>query len=168
MRKIIFALEVVMILIICASSSYAGLFDNFFHPRPQVVQKDMLGLEVTSTSVTVLEFKPTFLVSTVTFRQNQSEGMDVGFLSGAGPAITLQNETQDANGMNYALYSASLGLLITGDSRADPTFVPSLVLQIAFLNNLVGVGVGYDLVKRVNTEQELFFIINFGINLTNN
>ena len=156
-----------VLLLGCASMVQAQTFDNFWHPRP-AAQTGMFARRAVAAPTSIWEFKPTLALVAASFRPVSGQPLQAGMLAGAGPALTFQNSTQDANGSNYANYSASFAFLMTGNSQSDPTFQPALALLIGGFNNIVSVGAEYDLVQRVNGASRFALLLNLGVNLTNN
>lgn len=158
-------LAVAIFTVISVCFVQAQGFDNFWHPRQ--VQTLKVG---TSTAAYVWEFKPTFQVSATVFRQSAdpNKSFVTSLLSAAGPALTYQHEGQLADGTNYADYAVSLAFLLSGTSDMAPFVQPKVALTGGFLNNVFQIGVGYDFYKDPAAKNQIFFLINLGINITNN
>jgi hypothetical protein len=118
----------------------------------------------------VLEFKPTFHVvaTKISKSADPSKTFDVGTLDAAGPALTVQSSHQNPDGQNYADYSASIVLLLSGNSGQSPEFVPAVALTAGFFNNIVELGGGYQISSQIAQPQKWFFLVSIGINLFNN
>lgn len=161
------AVVIILLLGVCSQAQAQG-FDNFWHPRPAAAKAAFQPEFVAGAPASIWEFKPTLALVATSFRPVSGGPMQTGLLAGAGPALTFQNSTQDANGVNYANYSASLAFLMTGNTQTDPTFEPALALLVGTFNNLIAVGVEYDLVQRTSGVSRFALLLNLGINLTNN
>ena len=154
---------VAFLLVALVEASDAQGWRNFFHPRPPIVKSDMAIFGATS-SVNVFEFKPSLVFVASSFRPSTTGGpWETGLLAGAGPALTFSYSTQDVNGVNSSLYSASFAFLMTGDTKQDPGFQPALALLVGAWNNVISVGVSYDLVQRITGVSRFAVLLNLGL-----
>lgn len=158
---------VLFLLLVVSVAAPAQTWENFWHPRPHAEANH--AFRMVSATPYLWEFKPSFSVSASSFRPGENGTATLAsFLSAAGPALTLQRTSTALDGSNYADFSVSLVLLVTGNSVDAPTLRPAVGLVGGVLNNLVNLGVGYDLAKRTDGYKQFFFLVSIGVNLTNN
>lgn len=156
-------LTTMLLIVGLVGISNAQGWSNFWGPRPPIVKSDMAIFGATA-SVNVFEFKPSLIFVASSFRPSTTGGpWETGLLAGAGPALTYSYSTQDVNGVNSSLYSASFAFLMTGDTKQDPGFQPALALLVGAWNNVISVGVSYDLVQRITGVSRFAVLINLGL-----
>jgi len=161
----------IAILLVLAATVQAQTWSNFWQPRPalKAEQHMMAAPGAVMIGNSILEFKPTAHIAVTQIRPGLNGASTVtDFLDAFGPALTLQHSTQDVNGINYADYSASAGLLLTGSTTQAPVFIPEAILTVGFFNNVLQAGVGYDLAARTDDLSRWSIHIGLGINITNN
>lgn len=161
--KRLLAVVLLIVALVGISSAQDGPWSNFWHARPPVIKSDMASFGA-AASVAQYQFKPSLIFVATSFRPSTSGGpWETGLLAGAGPALTYEYETQDVNGNNTSLYSASFAFLMTGDTKQDPGFQPALALLVGAWNNVISVGVSYDLVQRITGVSRFALLINLGL-----
>ena len=153
---------ILLFTLISISTLQAQTWDYFFHPRQN---KGTLALG----SVSEWQFHPTFTISATWIRPGLSgTPANYQFLSAAGPALTLQHTKALEDGSNYADYSVNLVFLLSGESSTEPLFKSAVALAGGFFNNVIELGVGYDITKRTDNLSRIFFLVSVGVNLSNN
>jgi hypothetical protein len=166
MKRFIALLAVLTVVSINLSQAQA--WNNFWHPRPPIY-KTTEGTFGATAPASVWEFKPTLSLIAMSFTPPTAGGAWVNSLfNGAGPALTYQYETQDANGVNFAQYSVSFGVYFAGSTNTDPNFQPAVALMAGALNNVVNLGAGYRITTQVNGSSRFFLLASFNLNLTQN
>lgn len=161
-------LAVALLVVAVSSLTQAQGWNNFWHPRPPAYGKTGEVFGATAPA-SVWEFKPTFSLIAMSFTPPTSGGAWTNSLfNGAGPALTYQYETQDANGINFAQYSFSLGVYFAGATNTDPNFQPAMALMAGALNNVVNIGAGYRFAAQAVGTSRFFLLASFNINLTQN
>ncbi len=115
-------------------------------------------------------FKPTIQIPALKLTKSiRTDAIaDATLFASAGGGITYQRTIQK-NNQNYSTFSVSLIALLMGDtSKTGEVLDFSVAGTLGFLNNIIQVGLGFDLGKVPAERGRLFFLLSAGINLTNN
>jgi hypothetical protein len=110
-------------------------------------------------------FKPEIVIPMLYLQKSLAESslVDINLFTGTGGGITYQrNELR--NGVNYATFSVAAALFLT-KSGSYTNATPSIMCGC--LNNVIMLGVGYNLGKCDCNERRTIVLLSIGINLTN-
>ncbi len=164
---------VILALLLMSAGAQAQTWQNFWQPAPlKDMQRGILIMSEGSTNATgisVLEFKPIAELSAMQIRPGNNSGVapETDFFTAAGVGLAMQNTVLGTDGKNYAQWSITAAILMSGSTQKAPTFEPMAAILFGVWNNLFQIGPGYDF-RKVEGRSQWSIVMNVGVNLTNN
>lgn len=152
---------------------FLGTTNCFSQSIFKIVPKPPVAAAAAATAETPIikrVWRPTVVLPALKLVQStRPESQLDGLLSpSTGGGISFQKLAfnSDTNKWESLISFSPATILLTGNLTADNPIDLSYVANVAFFNNLIAVGVGYDF-GNVGDRSRLFFGINLGISLNN-
>ena len=156
--------------LLVSTGAQAQTWDYFFHHRP-AIERAVLGPDnvpratLAPASPFIYAFVPSFhvIATAVRFSNDPSKSLVTSVLNGVGPGLTLAHMGQNADGSNYADWTATLSVIPSMDPQYDPNFQPMIALEAGVLNSLLNIGVGLDINKRIDTKSQVCIFFSLAV-----